>query len=85
MNICFILNTETVKDAHPLAWVEEALEGAHGFLQCTVEEEDVTKTAFQAGSSGLFEYIKMLMGLCNAPATFSRLMQVYPEIEIVCP
>ena len=82
-----LLNAKTVKDAHPLPRVEESLEAlkgakyfssidlAHGFLQCAIEEEDIAKTAFRAGSSGLFEYTRMPMGLCNAPATFSRLMQ----------
>ena len=61
-----LLNAKTVKDAHPLPRVEESLEAlkrakyfssidlAHGFLQCAIEEEDIAKTAFRAGSSGSF-------------------------------
>ena len=82
-----LLNAKTIKDAHPLPRVDEALEAlkgakyfatvdlAHGFWQCAIEETDIPKTAFRAGPWGLFEYTRMPMGLCNAPATFSRLMQ----------
>lgn len=81
------MNAKTIKDAHPLPRVDEALEAlkgakyfatvdlAHGFWQCAIEETDIPKTAFRAGPWGLFEYTRMPMGLCNAPATFSRLMQ----------
>ena len=81
------LNAKTVKDAHPLPRTEEALEAlngakyfasfdlAHGFLQCAIDEESMHKTAFHVGSRGLYEYTRMPMGLCNSPATFSRLMQ----------
>ena len=33
------------------------------------------KTAFSAGSRDIYEYTRMPMGLVNAPATFSRLIQ----------
>ena len=76
-----------VRDSFPLPRVDEALEAlrgaklfssvdlAHGFLQCALAKEDRYKTAFSAGSRGLYEYTRMPMGLVNAPATFSRLMQ----------
>ena len=39
-----------------------------------MEESDIEKTAFRTGTGGLYEYIRMPFGLCNAPDTFMRLM-----------
>ena len=43
-----------------------------------VAEEDKEKTAFIT-KYGLFEYNVMPFGLCNAPATFQRLMNTALE------
>ena len=72
----------------PLPRIEEALQAvqaavwftsfdlAQGYLQMAMEEADIPKTAFRAGSSGLFEFTRMPFGLTNAGASFCRLMEM---------
>ena len=81
------LNDVTRKDAYPLPRIEEnldTLQGAQyystldlisGFWQVEVDPKDRDKTAFTVGGGGLFRYLTMPFGLCNAPATFQRLME----------
>ena len=79
------LNTISICDSFPLPRVEEALQAAvwfssfnlaQGYLQMAMEEEDIEKTAFRAGSSGLYEFTCMPFGLTNAGASFCRLMEM---------
>ena len=46
-----------------------------GFWQVKMSEKSRQYTAFTIGSMGIFEFLWMPYGLCNAPATFQRLMQ----------
>ena len=46
-----------------------------GFWQIKMEEASKQYTAFTVGNLGCFECNCMPFGLCNAPATFQRLMQ----------
>lgn len=80
------LNDITVKDAHPLPRIDDTLDALQGnyfftsldlhsgYWQVAMNERDKLKTAFTC-PQGLFHFNTMPMGLCNAAATFQRLMQ----------
>ena len=82
------LNAVLIRDSFLLPRIEEALQAvqaavwftsfdlAQGYLQMAMEEADIPKTAFHAGSSGLFEFTCMPFGLTNAGASFCRLMEM---------
>ena len=46
-----------------------------GFWQVRMSEKSRQYTAFTVGSLGMYEFLQMQYGLCNAPAMFQRLMQ----------
>ena len=80
------LNATTIKDAHPLPRIDDLLDALHGarwfstldlksgYWQVPIMQRDKEKTAFRTSGGKLFEFNQVLFGLCNAPATFSRLM-----------
>ena len=82
------LNAVTVCDSFPLPRIEEALQAikvvvwltsfdlAQGYLQLAMDEVDIHKTAFWAGSSGLYEFTCMPFSLSNVGASFCRLMEM---------
>lgn len=81
------LNDVTAKDAYPLPRIDDALDSlanatlfstldlASGYWQVEVDPQDRPKTAF-ATRQGLFEFNVLSFGLCNAPSTFQRLMDL---------
>ena len=82
------LNTISIRDSFPLPRIEAALQAvqaavwftsfdlAQGYLQMAMEEADIPKTTFCAGSSGLFEFTRMPFGLTNAGASLCQLMEM---------
>ena len=81
------LNARTKKDAYPLPHMQETMESMVGtrhfscmdlksrFWQVQMDEESRQYTAFRVDSMGMYEFLRMPYGLCNAPVTFQHLMQ----------
>ena len=82
------LNSIVVRDAFCLPLIDEALQAVHNFqwfssfnlaqsyLEMLVNEADIHKAAFQAVSSGLYEFTKMTFGLSNSGSRFCCLMEM---------
>ena len=80
------LNAATVKNAHPLPRIDDLLDTLHGakwfstldlkseYSQVPITEQDKAKTAFRTSGGQLYEFNQVPFDLCNAPTTFSRLM-----------
>ena len=81
------LNAMTMKDAYPIPRIDATLDQLgeasiftsldlrSGYWQVAITPEDRPKTAFIT-NDGLYQWKRMPFGLCNAPGTFQRLMDM---------
>ncbi|CAF4869974.1 unnamed protein product [Rotaria socialis] len=82
-----LLNNLTVKDSFPLPNLNDAVYNLHGsvffstldltrgYYNVPMDEDSIPLTAFSTSRSH-WEFIRMPFGLCNAGATFQRLMNL---------
>lgn len=81
------LNDLTRKDSYPLPRIDELIDelseakicstwdATSGYYQIEIDEADKKKTTFR-WEYGFYEFNWMPFGLCNAPATFQRAMDL---------
>lgn len=81
------LNAVTKKDAYPLPRIDTSLDAlggnkwfctidlTSGYWQCEMSPESKEKTSFSS-HKGLYQFKVLPFGLCNAPATFERLVEL---------
>ncbi|GMF45018.1 unnamed protein product [Phytophthora fragariaefolia] len=80
------LNAATVKDCYPMPLIDDILDVlsgaklfstmdiASGYWNVPMHEDSISKTAFTC-KYGLYEWLVMPFGLCNAVPAFERLME----------
>ena len=89
------LNKATLKDYFPLPFIDQVLDtlagkkyfsfldGFSGYNQIQIAPQDQDKTTFTC-PWGKFSYKVLPFGLCNAPATFQRVvLAIFTDLEFV--
>ena len=81
------VNSITTKDAYPLPQIDQMMDSlgnakwfssmdlTSGYWQINMDQNSKAKTAF-VSREGLFEFNVMPFGLCNAPVTFQKTMDI---------
>ncbi len=81
------LNKITVKEDFTISYISDILERLAasvwytdidiraGYYQIPMDEASIKLTAFYT-PDGIFEFLRLAFGLCNAPAAFSRFMKI---------
>lgn len=89
------LNAVTEKDAYPLPYINATLDRLRNakflssmdiksaYFQVPLEKSSRPLTAFTVPNRGLFQFLRLPMGLSNSPATFQRLVDrvLGPDLE----
>ena len=82
------LNSCTIKDSQSLPRTDDSIEALagskwwsclvmkSGYWQVDIDEKDRYKTAFSIPGGEQWQWRRLAFGLCNSPATFTRLMQM---------
>ena len=83
------LNQNTIKDAYPISRIDDNLDSLSGvkwfssldlhsaYYQIPLDPESKPKTAFATPRNGLHQYTVLCFGLCNSPASFTRIIVYY--------
>ena len=91
------LNQQTTPDWYPIPNLFDATNELYGsqvfnkidlvraYFNIPVAKEDIKKTTV-ISSTGLFEFLRMPLGLCNAPSSFAHFIhQVLGDLPFVFP